>query len=334
MKRRWNTRTTVLILLFAASALCVLGIVILKAKHRTPDDFVSPSEAERLEAIGSLEGLSESEQRVFLPGASFLPMPEPGPSDWLANHVEMGQTFNGFVRSKPNRPFGEQSKIYFLPLGEFDPEISPDLDDLMEVAEAYFQMEVRLHPAVPLDSAKIENRINSQSGQIQFLSTDILDLLKRQLPPDAYCLLGITMQDLYPEDSWNFVFGQASLRDRVGVYSFARYHPGFYGEAKTDSDKELMLKRSLGVLVHETGHMFGIEHCIYFQCVMNGSNHLEESDSRDLYLCPVCLRKLAWSSGFDAVERYEQLQTLYRKLGLNKDADWIKKRRAWIRNEE
>jgi hypothetical protein len=28
---------------------------------------------------------------------------------------------------------------------------------------------------------------------------------------------------------FNFVFGQASLNDRVGVYSFARYDPAFYG---------------------------------------------------------------------------------------------------------
>jgi archaemetzincin len=33
------------------------------------------------------------------------------------------------------------------------------------------------------------------------------------------------MEDLYPEPSWNFVFGQASLNERVGVYSFARYGP-------------------------------------------------------------------------------------------------------------
>ena len=157
-----------------------------------------------------------------------------------------------------------------------------------------------------------------------------MSLLRRKLPPDAYCLLGITMHDLYPEESWNFVFGQASLRNRVGVYSFARYDPGFYGEKRKDSDETLILKRSSGVLVHETGHMFGIHHCIYFQCVMNGSNHLEESDSRDLHLCPVCLRKLGWSTQFDVLKRYRDLQNVYEKLGLTKDAGWVKQRLAWI----
>lgn len=332
MNRRSVSRAVVSVL-FIGIVLSALWIVILNAKNRKPSEFVPPSEKNRLEAIGSLAGLSGRERRVFLPGPSFLPIPKPGPSDWLANHVEKGQTFSGFVRSKPNRPTGERVKIYFQPLGEFDPAISPDLLDLQNVAEAYFQREVRVLPGLPLDTSKFENRINSQSQQRQFLTGDILDLLERQLQPDAFCMLGITMQDLYPEDSWNFVFGQASLRDRVGVYSFARYHPGFYGEEKTDQDKELMLKRSASVLVHETGHMFGMHHCIYFQCVMNGSNHLEESDSRDLYLCPVCLRKLAWSTGFDVVKRYEELETVYEKLRLKKDAEWIKNRLAWIREE-
>mgnify|MGYP000107882883 CR=1 FL=1 len=42
----------------------------------------------------------------------------------------------------------------------------------------------------------------------------------------------VTMTDLYPSEDWNFVFGQASLRNRVGAYSFARYDPAFYGKER------------------------------------------------------------------------------------------------------
>ena len=45
-------------------------------------------------------------------------------------------------------------------------------------------------------------------------------------------------------------------------------------------------------MLHETGHMFGIKHCIHFSCLMNGSNHMEETDRRYPFLCPVCLRKI------------------------------------------
>ena len=33
------------------------------------------------------------------------------------------------------------------------------------------------------------------------------------------------------------------------------------------------------VLCHEIAHLFGIKHCVYASCVMNGSNHLEESEA-------------------------------------------------------
>ena len=58
---------------------------------------------------------------------------------------------------------------------------------------------------------------NPYSAQRQLLTTGILDLLHRRLPGDALCVVGVTMEDLYPDPSWNFVFGQASLTDRVGV---------------------------------------------------------------------------------------------------------------------
>jgi archaemetzincin len=59
---------------------------------------------------------------------------------------------------------------------------------------------------------------------------------------------------------------------------------------------------------------------------MNGSNHLVESDSRPLHLCPQDLRKLQWSVGFDVHERYRRLAELYRELGLGDEADWIESR--------
>lgn len=41
----------------------------------------------------------------------------------------------------------------------------------------------------------------------------LLKYLKKKKPKDAFCIVGITMIDLYPKDSWNFVFGQASLTE-------------------------------------------------------------------------------------------------------------------------
>ena len=41
---------------------------------------------------------------------------------------------------------------------------------------------------------------------------------------------------------------------------------------------------------------------------MNGSNHLEENESKPFDLCPVCLKKLHYVLKFDIVERYKALK--------------------------
>jgi archaemetzincin len=252
-------------------------------------------------AIGDTHGLQPA-FRCALDPTAYESMPAPGPNDWLANHPEPGQTFDQFVRSNPNRPTAQRHTIYLQPLGRFD------LTLVKEWTEAFFMMPVVVRPPLDLGTAHITSRKNPYGGQQQLLTTDILALLRQQLPADAYCMLGITMIDLYPDPAWNFVFGQAALRERVGVYSFARY----------ENDP----RRSCKVLAHEASHMFGIEHCIYFRCVLNGSNHLAESDARPMHLCPVDLRKLQWSVGFDVIERYRRLRSVAERAGFRDEAEW------------
>jgi archaemetzincin len=75
----------------------------------------------------------------------------------------------------------------------------------------------------------------------------------------------------------------------------------------------------------------GLTHCIYFNCLMNGSNHLAESDRRPLHLCPVCLRKLQFSVEFGVAQRYEALTPFYRHVGFDDEARWIARRLERIR---
>lgn len=249
----------------------------------------------------------------------FEPLPEPQPDDWLANHPESGQAFEEFVAFGPNKPAGERRTIHIQPLGTFD-DSSPPLGLLEEFATAFFSLPVNVHPLMSIERALVTSRPNPMTGQQQLLAPDILELLKRSMPDDAFCVIGITMTDLYPEPSWNFVFGQASLRERTGVYSFARYLPPFAEGA----DPRLVVRRSCKVLAHETSHMFGIQHCIFFRCLMNGSNHIAESDARPLHLCPIDLRKLQWSVGFDVPERYVRLLEFWRTCGFDDEAEWTR----------
>jgi archaemetzincin len=216
-------------------------------------------------------------------------------------------------------------------LGEFPTNQSPSLARLREGAGAYFQMEVKTLAPMEVSSNKVTTRVHPATKKRQLLAPDVMALLKQKLPADAFCLLGITMADLYPEPSWNFVFGQASLRERVGVYSFARYDPAFFGQERPDDYQTLLLRRSCKVLAHETAHMFSLQHCIYFDCAINGSNNLRESDRRPLRLCPVCLRKLQFSIGFDVVKRYQALAEFYRAAGFPDEAQWVRNRLRKLR---
>ena len=66
----------------------------------------------------------------------------------------------------------------------------------------------------------------------------------------------------------------SDLDKGVGLFSFARYTDGVSSSSTT------FLRRCGMVLCHEATHCFGIRHCVYASCLMNGSNHLEESESR------------------------------------------------------
>jgi archaemetzincin len=253
----------------------------------------------------------------------FASIPEPMSGDWLANFEEAGQTLEEFLKSKRNKPDSKRRILYLQPMWEFDTIRSPSLDMLVEYTATYFGMRVICLPTIAPSLNKFRPRRNNR----QVHAGKILDYLLKQVPDSAFCILGVTMMDLYPDPGWNFVFGYASYTQRVGVFSFARYDPAFYGEkCTTMDDKKLILLRSCKTLSHEIGHMFGLAHCIDFHCNMNGSNNLNESDLQPIHLCSVCLQKLQHPTSFNSRKRYRQLVSFYGKAGFHPEAQWVHNR--------
>jgi len=288
--------------------------------------FQPPTTEEILSAIGRTDGLPVELERALTPDDDFESIPVPRRGDWLAEHDESGQTFDEYVGVEAQRPDPVRDIIYLQPFGPFENARSPSLELLREYAAAYFSMDAKMLMPRALTETPVTTRENLYTHHRQLLTIDILKALRQLIPDDAFCILAVTMEDLYPDPRWNFVFGQASLRDRVGVFSFARYDPVFYGEPYDHRYQEVLLRRSMKVLAHETAHMFSLAHCIYFKCVMNGSNHLQESDARPLSLCPVCLHKLQHSVNFDVIDRYRRLFHVYREIGFLREADWVSRR--------
>lgn len=296
--------------------------------------FIQPSAGDRTAAAGSLRSLDPPLRRAFSDGGEFEAKKPPAAMDWLASHPEPGQTFVDWVNSNPNLPGAGRTKLYILPVGGFEKGIAPDLEKLKAYTAAYYHpMPVEMLPVIRDEEVPAKERINSMSAKKQWKSTDILRWLPRKLPADAYAMIAVTMTDLYPDENWNFVFGQASTKQRVGVFSFARYHPSWTNRPAEAGTEALVLRRAAKVLTHEMGHMFGIRHCIYYECNMNGANHLEEADATPMHLCPVCLRKLHRAARFDPSARYARLREFYEANGMAAEEDWVGKRIAAIRGE-
>ncbi|XP_005656985.1 archaemetzincin-2 isoform X2 [Sus scrofa] len=282
--------------------------------------------------VAQYEKLDAGERRLmneaFLPNSDlFGPITLHSKSDWINSHPEAPQDFEEFFNDPYRKtPSAEKHRS----LGNTRSVSEEYVKWLKGYCEAFFYgLTVKLLEPVPVSATKCSFRINDDTQNLQIHAGQILKFLKKRKPEDAFCVVGITMIDLYPRDSWNFVFGQASLTDGVGIFSFARYGRDFYSShyegkvkklrKKSSSDysvfdnyyipevTSVLLLRSCKTLTHEIGHIFGLRHCQWLACLMQGSNHLEEADRRPLNLCPVCLRKLQSAIGFSLKERYRAL---------------------------
>jgi len=231
--------------------------------------------------------------------------------DWLQSFPENGQTFEEYLNAKPTLPTDERKIIYIQPIGEFTAKQSEVLQLTADYMKAFYNLPVKLNPVQALTNLPEDmSRRNPFEGQKQIKTGYFLNtLLPKILPKDAAALICFTNYDLFPDKSWNYVFGQATLQNRVGVWSLWRF-----GDAeKSVEDFRKFLSRTLKVAMHETGHMFSIRHCTKYECLMSGTNHLGETDRRPLDACPECMAKIAWAMKYEPRERYENLAKFWEK---------------------
>ncbi len=99
------------------------------------------------------------------------------------------------------------------------------LDLLCEFCTAYFHgMSVKVAPPLDLgEIPRLRSRVHKSTNRRQFLVDDIIHYLSVRRLQKGYCILGVTVVDLYPGPNWNFVLGQACMLKGSGVFSFGRY---------------------------------------------------------------------------------------------------------------
>jgi archaemetzincin len=252
-----------------------------------------------------------------------LPRPPMEADDWLVRNPEWGQTFSQYVASHPNRPSAERTTIYVVALGDFEPAQVKVLDAVSEGLSTFFGVPVKRLAPLPLSVIPAESRRDPGPPYGEQILTDaVLEMLGQRRPPDALAVVALSANDLWPGGDWNFVFGQASLDDRVGVWSMVRL-----GNLQKNGPK--VLRRTLQTALHETGHMMGILHCTFHACGMGGSNSLRESDRHPVQFCAEDEMKILWAFPVDPVKRYQALAEFARRQGLEEEAQfWAKSAEA------
>lgn len=248
------------------------------------------------------------------------PLPPPRPGDWLAEHDEPGQTFAEYLDARPIRRSDRLHTIYLCLVGDFTESQRRILDLTQNYLALFFDCPVKVQRQIALASIPARaSRIHPSWGDPQVLTGYVLhEILEPERPADALAYLALTASDLWPGRGWNFVFGEADLRERIGVWSI-------YRNGDPEAECQLFLRRTLSTVSHETGHILGLAHCTAYSCLMNGSNHQEEKDRRPMHLCPICLRKLCWNLWVEAVPHLRRLEAFCRRHGFDGEAGWYEK---------
>jgi archaemetzincin len=247
--------------------------------------------------------------------------------DWLAAFPEAGQTFDEYLNSDPTLPTDSRKTIYVLPIVTVTKRQERVIETTAKFLEAFYGLPVSKMPSreIPRPLSLKNRRVIVSTGREQVRTGFLLEgILKPILPSDAAALIAFTAEDLYPDGTMSFVFGQANMEERVGLWSLYRLDE--------DARYENFLRRTLKIAAHETGHMFSMHHCTKYECVMSGTNHLEETDRRPIDACPECMAKVCLLTKGSALARYERLIAFCRRFGLSNEQAEFEQKWTAIRN--
>ncbi len=253
-------------------------------------------------AAGSALADTPALGRAFEPGGFFHPYP---------GRPQRHRSFESFTRGYHIRPTESRHTIVLVPIGELPDDL--ELGPLVSFLEAFFQVPARV----------AEGRETGPSGLAGKWSADAIQRsLRADLPPDALSVLGLTMVDLYAEDSdpRRQLFGQGHYYNRTAVASLNRLY---------SQRRELLYHRAFKLAAHELTHTFGLRHCTRYRCLLNSSGSVTQSDARPLELCPECLRRLHYLIGFDPVERCQDLDEAT-QIALPEDSEWFRARHSFL----
>ncbi|AEA47510.1 archaemetzincin [Archaeoglobus veneficus] len=162
--------------------------------------------------------------------------------------------------------------IALVPFGRVDGWLVERIERL--AAKFFFNLSV--FDSVPAPSSAYDH------ARRQYNASELLLTLRNLACSRGFQkVLGITSEDLYYGSSL-FVFGCAEFGGTSAVISTCRL--------KAESEG-LFASRVFKEVLHELGHLFGLEHCMN-DCVMTFCERLDQIDVKKASYCSECLEKL------------------------------------------
>ncbi|MEO0182164.1 MAG: archaemetzincin family Zn-dependent metalloprotease [candidate division WOR-3 bacterium] len=123
-----------------------------------------------------------------------------------------------------------------------------------------------------------ENTFNPLRAQYD--ATNLIEALAGSLNKECSYHLFIVEVDIYTP-RFNFILGLANTQKHIALVSIHRLSRG-----------GLLKNRLIKEVIHELGHLWGLDHCTRSHCVMYFSNTVADTDHKGSDFCEACRRKL------------------------------------------
>ena len=241
--------------------------------------------------------------------------PDAPDTSWRSDNPdeEVVVSFDKFKKSAPRLSESERTKPFTIfAIGKFSPGGHTALRACQQALSKCFHRDV--HVQAMEDPKLVDSwRQSPLEGEDwpQANATGLLDNIQNAsaLFPDKIDMC-IVPFDLWPGDDWNYVFGLAHCGDGgLSVTSLWRL-----GDFDGHRSGEAIL-RAVKTVIHEAGHVFGLDHCVEHPCCMNGSNNYADGELQPLEFCPSCLQKLSWKLDLDPLRHIFDMQRLCAEWG-------------------
>ncbi|KAL4511838.1 hypothetical protein ABPG72_012683 [Tetrahymena utriculariae] len=140
---------------------------------------------------------------------------------------------------------------------------------------------------------QLEFPLKQRGGRVGVFS--LFDVLVEYIQKKSYTNVFFVDEDIIEEDNPDFNLVGRACGDRICIVSL----------------KNISTYEVISTSLHECLHTFGIDHCIYFDCIMNS---MYQQDQFWMQLCPVDLVKLQSELKFDIKQRYQNLKNFYQNI--------------------